>query len=127
MAGRVGLGASKEAKARRIAVIRALWFADCSVADIGERLGISGKTVWLLAKRAGLPPRHESAAAPTPEQLAKAVVAKRPIPVGQPAKVELVVNLVVSRAAAERLTARAIREGRKLEALMGEILEGASK
>ena len=51
---------------------------------------------------------------------------KRPSPVGQPAKVELTVKLVVSRAAAERLTARAIREERKLEALIQETLEGAA-
>lgn len=93
-----------------MAVIRALWFTECTVAAIGERLGISGKTVSLLAKRAGLPPRT-----------------KRPSPVGQPTKVELAVKLVVSRAAAERLTARAVREGRKLEALMQEILEGAAE
>ena len=45
---------------------------------------------------------------------------KRPSPVGQPAKVELTVKLVVSRAVAECLTARAIREERKLEALIQE-------
>jgi hypothetical protein len=54
------------------------------------------------------------------------VTDKRPSPVGQPAKVELTVKLVVSRAVAERLTARAIREERKLEALIPEILEGAA-
>ena len=59
MAARVGLAASKDAKARRIGVIRALWFTECTVASIGERLGISGKTVSLLAKRADLPSRHE--------------------------------------------------------------------
>jgi hypothetical protein len=58
VAGRVGLGASKEAQARRLAVIRSLWFTECTLAAIGERLGIAGKTVSLLAKRAGLPPRH---------------------------------------------------------------------
>ena len=110
MTGRVGLAASKTAVARRIAVIRVLWFTECSVAAIGERLGISGKTVSLLAKRAGLPPR-----------------ARRPRPVRQPAEVELAVKLVLSRTAAERLTARAGREGRKLEALIQEILEGAAK
>ena len=110
MAGRVGLGASKAARARRLAVIRSLWFTECTLAAIGERLGIAGKTVSLLAKRAGLPPRTE-----------------RPRPVGQPANVELAVTLVVSRTAAERLTARAGREGRKLEALIQEILEEAAK
>jgi hypothetical protein len=33
---------------------------------------------------------------------------------------------VLPRAALERLTARAMREGRKLEALIQEILEGAA-
>ena len=80
------------------------------MAAIGERLGISGKTVSLLAKRAGLPPR-----------------AKRPRPVAQPAEVELAVKLVLSRTAAERLTARAALEGRKLEALIQEILEDAAQ
>ena len=110
MTGRVGLAASKTTMARRITVIRALWFTEYSVAAIGERLGISGKTVSLVAKRAGLPPR-----------------ARCPRPVRQPAEVELAVNLVLSRTVAERLTARAGREGRKLEALIQEILEGAAK
>ena len=65
--------------------------------------------------------------APTPEQIAKVVTAKRPSPVGQPAKVELTLRLVLPRDVAERLTARAIRETRKLEALIQEILEGAAK
>ena len=110
MAGRVGLAASKTVTSRRIAVIRALWFTECTLAEIGERLGISGKTVSLLAKRAGLPPR-----------------AKRPRPLAQASEVKLAVKLVLSRTTAERLTARAIREARKLEALIQEILEGAAK
>ncbi len=96
--------------ARRIAVIRALWFTECSVAAIGERLGISGKTVSLVAKRAGLAPR-----------------ARRPRPVRRPAEMTLAIKLVLSRTAAERLTARAGREGRQLEALIREILEGAGE
>ena len=62
----------------------------------------------------------------SPEQMAKASVAKRPSPVGQPDKVELAVKLVVRRDVAERLTARAIREGRKIEALMQDILGDAA-
>jgi len=62
----------------------------------------------------------------TPEQLAKASIAKRPSPVGQPDKVELAVKLVVLREVAERLAARAIREGRKIEALMQDILGDAA-
>jgi hypothetical protein len=147
VAGRVGLAASKDTRARRIAVIRALWFTECTVAAIGERLGISGTRVSLLAKRMGLPPRHEynrpmpkasifppepeprkgpKKIPPTPEQIAKVVTDKRPSPVGQPTKAEITLRLVLPRAALERLSARALREGRKLEALIQEILEGAA-
>jgi hypothetical protein len=143
VAGRVGLAASKQVKARRIAVIRALWFTGCTVVAIGERLGISGTRVSVLAKRVGLPPRHRPMPkpsifppeprkgphkiAPTPEQTAKIVTAKRPSPAGQLDKAEITLRLVLLRAALERLTARAIREQRKLEALIQEILEGAAE
>jgi hypothetical protein len=40
--------------------------------------------------------------------------------------VEITVRLVLPRAVLERLSARAIREGRKLEGLVQEILEGAA-
>jgi hypothetical protein len=143
VAGRVGLGASKAAKARRVAVIRALWFTDCTVAAIGERLGISGKTVSLLAKRAGLPPRHEynrpmpkpsifpperrkgpQMVPPTPEQMAKKATNRRPSPPGQPDKAVVNLRLRLSRPIVERLSARAIREGVQLEAVVEEILGG---
>jgi hypothetical protein len=39
--------------------------------------------------------------------------------------VKLALTLDLHRALAERLTARAIREGKNLEALVAEILEGA--
>jgi hypothetical protein len=65
-------------------------------------------------------------AAPTPEQVAKVVTDKRPSPVGQPTKAEISLRLVLQRPALERLTARAMREQRKLEALIQEILEGAA-
>ena len=99
MAGRVGPAASKATQARRIEVIRALWPTDCTLDAIGERLGIAGKTVALLAKRAGLPSRHAlnqpvpkpglfspeprpgaRKPAPTPEQVAKTVTDRRPSP-----------------------------------------------
>jgi hypothetical protein len=47
--------------------------------------------------------------------------------VGQPAKVDLAIKVVVPRAVVERLTAQAIRETRKREAVIAEILEGAGK
>jgi hypothetical protein len=52
---------------------------------------------------------------------------RRPSPVGQPDKVELTLKIVLPRAVAERLTTRAIREERKLDALIQEILEGTTK
>ena len=128
MAGRVGPAASKEGQARRLAVIRSLWFTECTLAAIGERLGIAGKTVSLLAKRAGLPPRQYNRLmpepslvppaprkgprkpAPTPEQIAKVVTAKLKGPVGQPDKAEITLRLVLPRAVLEQLMVRAHRE-----------------
>jgi hypothetical protein len=129
VAGRVGPAASKAAQARRVEVIRALWATDCTLDAIGERLGIAGKTVALLARRAGLPPRHAlnqpvpkpglfspaprpgaRKPAPTPEQIATAVTAKLTSPVGQPDKAELPLKVVLPRAVVERLMARAHRE-----------------
>ena len=67
-------------------------------------------------------------APPTPEQTAKIVVAKLKSPVGLPDKAEISLRLSLPRAVLERLTARAMREGRKLEALIQErVLEGAAK
>ena len=66
-------------------------------------------------------------ARPTAEEIARAAVAKRPSPLGQPDKVELPLRLVLSRTAFERLTARAIRQGRKVEALIEELLETAGE
>lgn len=147
MAGRVGPAASKEAQARRLAVIHALWFSECTLSAIGERLGISGTRVSVLAQRAGLPPRHAYNRAtpnpspvppepesrkppkkipPTPEQTAKTVTAKRRSPPGELDKVEIALRLVLPRAVLERLTAHAIREQRKLEALIQELLEEAA-
>jgi hypothetical protein len=73
-------------------------------------------------RQAALPLPAVRRTAPTPEQIVKAVTDKRPSPVGQPAKVELTVKLVLPRELAERLTARAIRSGHKFEALIQEIL-----
>jgi hypothetical protein len=143
VAGRIGPAASKAAQARRIEVIRALWPTDCTLDAIGERLGIAGKTVALLAKRAGLPSRHAlnqtvpkpglvspeprpgpRKPVPTPEQIAKAVTAKLESPAGQPTKAEVTLRLVLPRAVLERLVARAHREGYpSLAALVQAVLE----
>ncbi len=62
-------------------------------------------------------------AGPTPEDTARAAVAHETTasPTGDRVKLTLTVSL--SRAQAERLTARAIREGKNLHALVAEILE----
>ena len=78
-------------------------------------------------RQAALPLPAARRNAPTPEQIAKTVTDKRPSPPGQLEKAELTLRLVLPRSALERLTARAIREQRKLEALIQEILEGAAK
>jgi hypothetical protein len=66
-------------------------------------------------------------ATPTPEAMAKTVTDRDPSPVGQPGKAEITLRLALPRAVLERLRVRAIRETRKLEALIQEILEGAAK
>src|SRR5713101_3239577 len=72
--------------------------------------------------------RTPSPAARKPEQVAEAAVAReaRTIP-SAPGKVKLTLTVFLNREDAERLTTRAIREGRNLEALVAEILEAASK
>ena len=65
-------------------------------------------------------------APPTPEQIAKTVTDRDPSPPGMPDLAMITLRLALPRAALERLRARAIREGRKVEALIQEILEGAA-
>jgi hypothetical protein len=56
----------------------------------------------------------------SPEETARAAVARRPTtPSG---RVSYTLTLALSRDVAERLTARAIREGRNIEAIVTEIL-----
>jgi hypothetical protein len=58
--------------------------------------------------------------------MAEAAIAHegRAIP-SAPGKVRLTLTVALDRAHAERLTARAIREGKNLEALVADILEAA--
>jgi hypothetical protein len=70
------------------------------------------------------PARH---ATPTPEAIAKTVTDRDPSPVGMPELATIALRLVLPRAVLERLRTRAIREQRKFEALIQEILEGAAK
>ena len=67
-----------------------------------------------------IPPRKIP---PTPEQVAKMAVAKRPAVLGRPDRVEVTLRLTLSRATMERLTGRAIREGRSVEAVVADLLE----
>ena len=75
-------------------------------------------------RQAALPLPAGRRAAPTPEQTAKIVTDKRKSPPGQPDKAEITLRLVLPRAVLERLSARAIREGRNVEAVVAEILGG---
>ena len=54
---------------------------------------------------------------------AKAAVAKRPSPVGQPDKVTMAVTVVLHRGIAEQLTLRAIREGKNIALVLQEMIE----
>jgi hypothetical protein len=59
------------------------------------------------------------------EEAARLASARRGQPAGAGDKVRLTLTISLSRKKAERLTARAIREGKNLEALVAEILEAA--
>jgi hypothetical protein len=61
----------------------------------------------------------------TPEDLARAATAHDASAGPSGDKVKVPLTLTLSRAQAERLTARAIREGKNLDALVEEILEKA--
>jgi hypothetical protein len=79
------------------------------------------------SQRPAAPSAKKPSRAPAePEQAAKAAIAHegRAIP-SSPDKVKLTLNLSLSREHAERLTAKAIRKGKNLEALVAEILDGA--
>ena len=86
------------------------------------RLGTHGQAepCSLRARHPGPRPTR-----PTPEQFAKTVTDKRPSPPRQPEKVEIILEIVLPRALAERVSARAIRETREVEALIAEILVAA--
>jgi hypothetical protein len=63
-------------------------------------------------------PRHDD-----DRTRAKAAVAKRPSPVGQPHEVTMAVKVVLHRGAAEQLTLRAIREGKNIALVLQEMIE----
>jgi hypothetical protein len=70
-------------------------------------------------------PRKDPQKVPrTPEQIAKRATNQRPSPRGQPDKAIVNLRLLLPRLLVEQLSARAIREGVRLEAVVQQILEG---
>jgi hypothetical protein len=72
------------------------------------------------AARRALSPSHE----PTPEKVARDASGHEATATPSREKVKLTLTVFLDREQAERLTARAIREGKNLEGLVAEILEG---
>lgn len=76
-------------------------------------------------RKPGRPARRRPAkAARSPEAIGRAAVAHEAEPV-LGGKVRLTLRITLSRGQGERLAARAIREGKNLDALVAEILEAA--
>ncbi len=71
--------------------------------------------------------RKASGAAGEPEEAARAAIAHEPRATPSGDKVKLTLTVSLSREQAERLTARAIRKDKNLEALVAEILEATSE
>jgi len=71
------------------------------------------------AKATASPPRPTGA---SPEQEAKVALARRAKMSAIPGHLKLIFSLDLPREVAERLVARAIREGRNLDALVAELL-----
>ncbi len=71
------------------------------------------------------PTSRPSRSATEPEEAARAALAHEALPAPSGDKVKLTLRVSLSREQAERLTARAIREGKNLVALVAEILEAA--
>jgi len=78
-----------------------------------------------MTRRRSKPPARAGRASAEVREAARAAMAHEPhaSPSGEGIKLTLTVTL--SQEQAERLTARAIREGKNLEALVAEILEAA--
>jgi len=70
-------------------------------------------------------PKAKARAIPAPEQAARVYIARRAKPSVVPGHVKLTMTLDMRRELAERLSARAIRDGVNLEAVVIELL-GAS-
>ena len=62
-----------------------------------------------------------------PEEAARIAIARRAKPAALPDHVRLVLTLELRRALAEKLSARAIREGKNLEGIVIDLLEAGAK
>ena len=84
---------------------------------------------WPSAEQLPLepPPKKPPRAAPDPERAAKIAVAHRTKASSVPGHVRFTLTLEMTRALAERLSARAIRDGKNLEAVVIELLEAGTK
>jgi hypothetical protein len=69
-------------------------------------------------------PPTKSRKIPAPELVAKTYIARRAKPSVVPGHVKLTFTLDIPRELAEGLSARAIREGRNLEAVVVDVLNG---
>jgi hypothetical protein len=93
--------------------------------SVSRRLATSSK------RRSGDQPELPLAPAPTvprglgvdPEEAAKVAVARRAKPGAPPGQVRLVLTLELRRALAEQLSAKVIRSGKNLEAVVIDMLE----
>lgn len=95
----------------------------------GRARGQRGSTRGAKQKPAERPARVDAKkrthAPTTPEQAARAATEHETSGTVSPDKVKLTLTLYLSRQQAEHLTAKAIREGKNLEALVAEILEAS--
>ena len=74
---------------------------------------------------ASSPPKRR--AVQTPEQIAKVAIARRAKPSAVPGNVKLTLTFDIPRELAERLSARGIREGTSLEAvIIAQLKQGAA-
>ena len=73
------------------------------------------------------PPKSRSGRVLEPEQAAKLAIARRAKPGAPPGHVRLVLSLELRTALAERLSEKAIRSGKNLEAVMIDMLEAGAK
>ena len=96
---------------------------------------MSRRRVTSSKRRSGNQPELPLASAPRvpcglgidPEQAAKVAIARGAKPGAPPDHVRLVLTLELRRALAEQLSAKAIRSGKNLEAIVIDMLEAGAK